>query len=200
MEHIALPSTVPNAPQRNDDHENSQRLDPRHSRLCHGNRLRFCTDAPRLFGRGCHASLPTRRCSLDYDRPDRHAAWPREDHPHALTRPGRNARRPNADCCSLVGPIAGHGSAGVLRRERYRDLRRLVSQRLCVGDTVRLNAGAARLSRRCAQPDPGGIDEIAFQTNLLALNAGLEAARAAEAGRPFPAVATEARRLARRCT
>lgn len=42
------------------------------------------------------------------------------------------------------------------------------------------------------------MDEIALQSNLLALNAGVETARAAEAGRVLPVVAAEMLGLARR--
>jgi methyl-accepting chemotaxis protein len=66
-----------------------------------------------------------------------------------------------------------------------------------VRETVTAMNGIEESSRKIGNII-GVIDEIAFQTNLLALNAGVEAARAGDAGRGFVVVATEVRALAQR--
>jgi methyl-accepting chemotaxis protein len=66
-----------------------------------------------------------------------------------------------------------------------------------VRQAVEAMGGIERSSREISQII-GVIDEIAFQTNLLALTAGVDAARAGEAGRGFAGVASEGRALAQR--
>jgi methyl-accepting chemotaxis protein len=69
------------------------------------------------------------------------------------------------------------------------------------GEVVRQTVGAMdgiETSSKQIANIIGVIDEIAFQTNLLALNAGVEAARAGDAGLGFAVVATEVRALAQR--
>ncbi|WP_419758462.1 methyl-accepting chemotaxis protein [Acidisoma sp.] len=66
-----------------------------------------------------------------------------------------------------------------------------------VRDTINAMTGIEASARQIANII-SVIDEIAFQTNLLALNAGVEAARAGDAGRGFTVVATEVRALAQR--
>ena len=74
-------------------------------------------------------------------------------------------------------------------------------QALSVSDVMRSAndaMGALRTSSRRIESIIGLIEEMAFQTNLLSLNAGIEAARAGDAGRGFNVVAMEIRALAQR--
>lgn len=69
--------------------------------------------------------------------------------------------------------------------------------RLIVDEAVAAMRSLERTSKEI-EKIIGAIDGIAFQTNLLALNAGVEAARAGDAGLGFAVVASEVRQLALR--
>ncbi|PHP65928.1 globin-coupled sensor protein [Zhengella mangrovi] len=81
----------------------------------------------------------------------------------------------------LVNEAKGHGetSQGVVRE--------------AVSAMEKIDQSSSKISKII-----GVIDDIAFQTNLLALNAGVEAARAGDAGKGFGVVAQEVRELAQR--
>ncbi|MFS8146205.1 methyl-accepting chemotaxis protein [Rhizobium sp. BR 249] len=118
------------------------------------------------------------------------------------------ARRTEQQACSLEQTVAAMGDIGMTlqasaeiaaRADNAVELtnRNAESSAQVVGDTVsamkKIESASGKINSITEV-----IDEIAFQTNLLALNAGIEAARAGDAGKGFSVVAQEVRELSQR--
>jgi hypothetical protein len=91
----------------------------------------------------------------------------------------------NAGSASSAQALADQSAAAVAQADR--SMHSLVSS---MGEIARAGAAIGSLTRT--------IQDIALQTTLLALNAGVEAARAGDAGKGFGVVATEVQSLAAR--
>ncbi len=118
------------------------------------------------------------------------------------------SRRPEQQAASLEETAAAHEQITMAVRQTAEGTQRVgdaighvrddaEKSGPIVGDAVSAMGEIERSAQQSTQII-GVIDEIAFQINLLALNAGVEAARAGDAGRGFAIVAAEVRALAQR--
>lgn len=109
-----------------------------------------------------------------------------------------------AEASSTINEIAETvretATASVDARRVALDANEKVSEVSGTMRTANKAMGELRASSRQIESIISLIEEMAFQTNLLALNAGIEAARAGDAGRGFNVVAVEIRALAQRST